>query len=90
MDMQKFRDSNRHLYVLLAYDTYSKYIQGVPLLNRKPAGIEEALRILLAGPIGISSIYWDKEGSFLSRRIQAFLRQLGIHNYTTKVSLSLL
>ena len=34
--------------------------------------------------LGISTIYWDKEGSFLSRAVQKFLKSVGIHNYTTK------
>ena len=82
MDMQKFK--KKHLYVLLAYDTYSKFLQGVPLKNRKPAGIIQGLETFLAGPLGISAIYWDKEGSFLSRKVQSFLKSVGVHNYTTK------
>jgi hypothetical protein len=86
MDMQRFRRSNRHPYVLLAYDTYSKYLQGVPLMDRTPTSILTGLQALIEeGPVGIAAIYWDKEGSFLSKRVQAFLRQTGIHNYTTKV-----
>lgn len=83
MDMQKFKNSNRHLYVILAYDTYSKYLMGVPLLNRQPAGIMDALLTFLNGPLGIGAIYWDKEGSFLSRVVQEFLKEVGVHNYTT-------
>ena len=81
--MQKYRASNKHLYVLLAYDTYSKLLQGVPLLDRKPPGIIKGLRTFLDGPIGIQTIYWDKEGSFLSRACQRFLKSVGVHNYTT-------
>ena len=84
MDMQKFKTSNKNLYVLLAYDTYSKLLQGVPLKNRKPPGIIKGLKTFLRGPIGILAIYWDKEGSFLSQRVQRFLKDVGIHNYTTK------
>ena len=82
MDMQKFK--NKYLYVLLAYDTYTKLLQGVPLKNRKPPGIIEGLKTFFAGPITIWSIYWDKEGSFLSREVQRFLKQAGVNNYTTK------
>ena len=82
MDMQKFK--NKYLYVLLAYDTYSKFLQGVPLMNRKPPGIIKGLKTFLRGPIGFSAIYWDKEGSFLSRKVQRFLKEVGVHNYTTK------
>ena len=82
MDMQKFK--NKYLYVLLAYDTYSKFLQGVPLNNRKPPGIIRGLKTFLRGPIGIAAIYWDKEGSFLSRKVQRFLKEVGVHNYTTK------
>ena len=78
MDMQRYRDSNSYLYVFLAYDTYSKYLQGVPMNNRKPESILEALNTILDGPIGIATIYWDKEGSFLSKRVQTFLRDLGM------------
>ena len=87
MDMQKYRDSNDGFaYVLLAYDTYSKFLQGVPLKDRKPPGILAGLRTFTgpSSPLGINSIYWDKEGSFLSGQVQKFLRQMSIHNYTTK------
>ena len=82
MDMQKFK--NKYLYVLLAYDTYSKLLQGVPLMNRKPNGIIDGLKTFFAGPITFASIYWDKEGSFLSGKVQRFLKKSGVHNYTTK------
>ena len=84
MDMQKFKSSNKYIYVLLAYDTYSKFLQGVPLKNREAPGVLQGLKTFLRGPIGFSAIYWDKEGSFLSRKIQRFLKDAGIHNYTTK------
>ena len=84
MDMQKFKKSNKNLYVLLAYDTYSKFLLGFPLKNRKPPGIIQGLKIFLRGPIKMLAIYWDKEGSFLSRPVQKFLKSKGIHNYTTK------
>jgi hypothetical protein len=83
MDMQRFRASNNYIYVLLAYDTYSKFLQGVPLKDRKAPGMVESMRTLLAGPIGFSSIYWDQEGSFLSRSVQNFLKNAGVSNYTT-------
>ena len=84
MDMQKFNEFNPFSYVLLAYDTYSKLLQGVPLKNRKPPGILHGLKVFFRGPIGIYSIYWDKEGSFLSKVVQKFLKRVGVHNYTTK------
>jgi hypothetical protein len=67
-DFQKYRAENDgYAYALLAQDTYSKLLQCVPLRDRKPPGIIQGLRAFLAGPIGISKIYWDREGSFLSR-----------------------
>lgn len=83
MDMVRLRSSNNHLYVLLGYDSYSKLLMGVPLKDRKPDGIIQGLKTFMQGPIGISTILWDREGSFLSRKVQEFLKQVGIFNYTT-------
>jgi hypothetical protein len=85
MDMQRLRDSNQHLYVFLSYDTFSKFLTGVPLLNRQPVSVQGALEATIeASPFPWEAIYWDKEGAFISRHIQAFLKERGIHNYTTK------
>ena len=85
MYMQRFKSANKHLYVLLSYDTFSKYLQGIPLTNRKPDSIENGLQSLInASPFQWKSIYWDKEGAFISQRIQEFLKRRKIHNYTTK------
>jgi hypothetical protein len=85
MDMRRWEAENRFPYVLLSYDTFAKFLTGVPLENRKPDSVEAALAATMdASPFEWVSIYWDKEGSFLSRRIQAFLKDRKIHNYTTK------
>lgn len=85
MDMQRYKSHNDgYAYVLLAYDTYSRFLQGVPLKDRKPGGIIQGLETFINGPLGISNIYWDKEGSFLSKRVQDFLKDVNISNYTTK------
>ena len=84
-DLQAWKDSNEYLYVLLAYDTFSKFLQGVPLLNRKPQTVEDALEIMIeASPFDWQAIYWDREGAFVSKKIQDFLASRNIHNYTTK------
>jgi hypothetical protein len=84
-DMQRLETSNATLYILLAYDTFSKFLSGVPLLNRKPASVEAGLKRLIdASPFPWAAIYWDKEGAFLSRQIQGFLKDRNVHNYTTK------
>ena len=83
MDMQRLRQTFR--YVLLAYDTFSKYLTGVPLKNRTPDAVQEALDIIITrAPYPIHNIYWDKEGAFISKQIQAYLKTKDIHNYTTK------
>lgn len=85
MDMQRFKTNNKHLYVLLSYDTFSKYLQGVPLLNRKPEAVKNGLESMIeSAPFPWMSIYWDKEGAFISRHVQKFLQERKIHNYTTK------
>ena len=84
-DLQRFRPFNDYSYVLLTYDTFSKFLQGVPLVDRKPATVQKALDTLISeAPFEWRSIYWDKEGAFVSRLIQSFLKNKGIHNYTTK------
>ena len=84
-DLTKYKASNTHLYVLLSYDTFSKFLQGVPLANRKPESVKAALETMIgASPFAWRAIYWDKEGAFISRNMQAFLKSRNIHNYTTK------
>ena len=84
-DLQRFKKWNDYSYVLLAYDTFSKYLQGVPLKNRKPDTVQDALEMMIeASPFEWMRIYWDKEGAFISRQIQHFLTKRKIHNYTTK------
>ena len=85
MDMQRYRKENDgYLYSLLTYDTYSKFLTSFPIQNRKPesvlAGLENLVQTL---PFAIVNIYWDKEGSFLSRKVQSWLKQYRIGNYTT-------
>lgn len=83
MDMQNLNNKNK--YVLLGYDTFSKLLSGVPLVNREAQTVQDGLETLIDGsPFEWISIYWDKEGSFLSRQVQKFLKERNIHNYTTK------
>ena len=84
-DLQRFKRWNDHSYVLLSYDTFSKYLQGIPMKNRKPDTIQDALEAMIeASPFEWMRIYWDKEGAFISRQIQNFLKNRKIYNYTTK------
>ena len=84
-DLRRLETENEAGYVLLSYDTFSKYLQAVPLKNRKPDTIQEALELMLrTSPFQWRAIYWDKEGSFVSRQVQKFLKDRKIHNYTTK------
>ena len=85
MDMQRFKnDNDDYLYVLLCYDTFSKYLTSFPMKNRKPESVLAGLEALLQqAPFTVVTIYWDKEGSFLSRKVQSWLKGRKIHNYTT-------
>ena len=85
MDMQRFREENDgYMYSLLSYDTFSKYLTSFPLKNRKPDSIQAGLEHLVQTlPFTILNIYWDKEGSFLSHKIQKWLQDHKISNYTT-------
>ena len=85
LDLVKFQDSNPYRYVLLSYDTFSKFLVGLPLENRKVDTVQKALEAMIdASPFPWRAIYWDKEGSFLSKSVQDFLKAREIHNYTTK------
>ena len=84
MDMQRVKAFNQHAYVLLSYDTFSKLLTGLPLLNREAGTVAAALEKMIDGsPFPWTAIYWDKEGAFLSRQVQAMLKSRKIHNYTT-------
>ena len=86
MDMKRYGDANNgYLYSLLGYDTFSKYLTSTPMKNRKPASVITALTALVETlPFTILNIFWDKEGSFLSKVVQAWLKSHNIANYTTK------
>lgn len=86
MDLNVFKTYNdNYRYVLLSYDTYSKYLVGYPMITKKPepilAGLVDLQQRL---PFPICNIYWDKEGSFHGRVVQKWLTEQGIKNYTTK------
>jgi len=85
MDLQNVLPENDgYKYVLLTYDTYSKFTTCWPLKDRKPASVLEALEnLVLTSPFQVVKIYWDKEGSFLSKAVQDWLSERGISNYTT-------
>ena len=84
MVMQRFNSENDYSYVLLGYDSYTRYVLAVPLKTRKPGDVQDALEMMISeAPFRITSILWDREGSFLSRKVQSFLKQAGVHNYTT-------
>jgi hypothetical protein len=85
MDMQRHREDNDgFLYALLSYDTYSKYLSSFPIKDRTPPSVLAGLQDLVSNlPFSIANIYWDKEGSFLSRKVQEWLKDNEIGNYTT-------
>ena len=52
--------------------------------NRRPDSVISCLGEMLADlPFRVMNVYWDKEGSFLSRAVQSWLKDRGIRNYTT-------
>jgi len=85
MDMQNVVvENDGYKYVLLGYDTFSKYLIGFPLKDRKPYSVILGLKHFLENvPFSLANIYWDKEGSFLSKQVQNWLLENDIHNYTT-------
>lgn len=85
MDMQKHvAENDGYKYAFIGYDTYSKYLTWFPLKNRKPSSIVAALVDLYNNlSFTLINIYWDREGSFLSHRVQNWLKNHGINNYTT-------
>ena len=86
MDMRKDAYYNDgYKFVLLSYDTWSKYSAACPVKNKNPASLIECLRDMIADlKYPIDSIYWDRKGSFVSTQMQEFLRTQNIGNYTTK------
>ena len=52
--------------------------------NRKPETIKNGLKYFVENlPFKMKTIYWDKEGSFLSKMVQDWLKTEKIKNYTT-------
>ena len=86
MDLVRFSQWNNGLrFVLLTYDSYSKYLTATVLESKGIDAVKTGLeKVINESPFEFRNIYWEKEGSFLSKRVQAWLKTLQIHNYTTK------
>jgi transposase InsO family protein len=85
MDMQKHvKENDGYKYAVLGYDTYSKFLAAEPIKDRTPHSVITALDAILTKlPFQLRNIYWDREGSFLSKAVQAWLESREISNYTT-------
>ena len=85
MDMQKFAEENQgYKYVMLAYDTYTKFLAGYPLLDRSTASILQACQTMQDSlPFHITCIYSDKESALMSAKVQAWFKNRNIRHYTT-------
>jgi hypothetical protein len=88
LDLQPFVSENDgYKYLLVGVDTYSKYLSTWPLKDRKPDSVLYALQKMISDlPFEIKTIYWDEEGSFLSKLVQNWLKGAKIINYTTTSS----
>ncbi len=78
------KDNDDFAYVLIATDTFSKYTLLVPLQNRTPGAIIEALKEVFQSGVKPTKIYWDREGAFVSKEVQNFLKTAKVSNYSTK------
>ena len=85
MDMSRFTPlNNQYRYALLGYDTYSKFTASYPMKNRSDDTVLQGLKKMIEKlPFKPHTIYWDKEGSFLSRKVQNWLKSVKIGNYQT-------
>jgi len=72
-------------YALLMIDSFTKYIQVVPIDSKKPEdvleGIKQLIKLMQAKP---DTIYSDEEGSFVSNIVQRYLRNEGIRHLVTR------
>ena len=66
-------------------DIFSKYCVVVPIKTKQPddvlEGIKECIKQHQAKP---DSIYSDEEGSFISKKVQYYLRTEGIRHIITR------
>lgn len=62
MDMSRFLEHNNYYrYILLGYDSYSKFVTSHPLKTREPLEVLSALQEFIHDlPFSIAAIYWDK------------------------------
>jgi len=85
MDMQNVvHENDGYKYALLGYDTYCKYLSSFAIRDRTPVSVIAGLEHFVSKlPFSLVNIYWDKEGSFLSKAVQSWLKSKEINNYTT-------
>jgi hypothetical protein len=85
MDLPRYVGDNQgYRYVLLGYDTFSKFLTGVPLKRRTAEALLVAMETIVASnPFTITSIYSDRETGLMGHQLQAWFRERRIKHYTT-------
>ena len=82
VDMQKFAEFNDGVkYILTAIDCFSRYAFAVPLKSKKPKEIIEAMTTVLKEYKIPLKIFTDKGTEFLNKDVEAFLKDLNIHQW---------
>ena len=90
MDVAFFQDLNKETesrlpYALLIIDTFTKYMQVVPIKTKQPddvlEGIKELFKLMQAKP---DTLYSDEEGALVSNLVQRFFKNEDIRHLVTR------
>lgn len=84
-DLTKYRESNTHLYALVATDSFTKFLSVAPLKNRGVDEVERGMQsLLLQSPFIWEGLLFDCEGAVFSKRMAAWFKKKNIKLMRTK------
>ena len=80
----KAEDNDDHTFILTCIDCFSKYAWAIPLKSKHADEILRAFKEILKSGRKPKRLQTDKGKEFLNTKVQNFLRQHGIHFFTTE------
>jgi hypothetical protein len=85
MDMPRVTEYNDgYRYVLLSYDSYSKFLTAIPMKSKTTDSLLAAIDYLMETlPFAIHRVYSDKEAGLMSRPFKLWFRQHNVIHFTT-------
>ena len=76
--------NNNHRYLLVCVDTFSRYMQVIPLRTKHADVVMKGIKEVLDSPkwMGVKKVWTDRGTEFYNGKVKAYLRGKGINLYS--------